>query len=262
MRRAIKAFLAVLLILFQPLVQAENRAISSLGRIEPHNGIIRVAAPSGGMGAGSVIKSLLVKVGDWVEQDQIIAYLDSYNLRQTEVARLTAINVNAESELARQKNLALTFANSKVNLDQAIMALDVAKADLAAAKARLELSIVRAPLRAQVLEIHAEPGEIVGPEGIVDLGQTDRMYVVAEVYETDISFVKKGQRATIRAPAIEGELSGTVERVSLKVSRLDVLGDDPVSRTDARVVEVYILLDDSAAVASFTNMQVELEITI
>jgi len=261
-RQIHKAFLALLLITFHPPGLSEDRAVSSLGRIEPHNGIIRVAAPSGGAGAGSVIKSLLVKVGDWVEQEQIIAYLDSYNLRQTEVARLNAINTNAESELARQKNLARTFANSKVNLDQATMTLDVAKADLAAAQARLELSIVRAPLRAQVLEIHAEPGEIVGPEGIVDLGQTDRMYVVAEVYETDISLVKKGQSASIRAAAIDGELSGTVERVSLKVSRLDVLGDDPISKTDARVVEVYILLDDSTAVAAYTNMQVELEIDI
>ena len=45
------------------------------------------------------------------------------------------------------------------------MELDIALADLAAAKARLELAVVRAPVRAQVLEIHAYPGERVGPEG-------------------------------------------------------------------------------------------------
>lgn len=261
MRRITKAFFALLLITSHPPGLSEERAVSSLGRIEPHNGIIQVAGPSGS-GADSVIKSLLVKVGDWVDKEQVIAYLDSYTLRQAEVARLTAIHTNAKSELARQQDLSSTFATSKVNLDQATMALDIAKADLAAADARLELAIVRAPVRAQVLEIHTEPGERVGIEGIMDLGQTDRMYVVAEVYETDISLVKKGQVATIRAVAIGEALSGTVERLSLKVGRLDVLGTDPIAKTDARVVEVYILLDDSAAVAAYTNMQVEVEIQI
>jgi HlyD family secretion protein len=261
-RRIIKVFFALLLITYHPPGLSEDRAVSSLGRIEPNNGIIQLAGPSGGSGAGSVIKSLLVKVGDWVDTEQVVAYLDSYSLRKADVARLDAIYTNAKSELARQKDLSLTFATSKVNLDQAIMALDVAKAELAAAEARLELAIVRAPLRAQVLEIHADPGERVGSEGIMDLGQTDRMYVVAEVYETDISLVKKGQIVTIRAVAIDEALSGTVERVSLKVGRLDMLGTDPIAKTDARVVEVYILLDDSAAVAAYTNMQVEVEIHI
>ena len=61
-------------------------------------------------------------------------------------------------------------------------------------------------------------------------------------------------------PAIDGPLSGKVERISLKVGRLDILGTDPVDKTDARVVEVYILLDDSEAVSQYTNMQVEVEI--
>jgi HlyD family secretion protein len=41
---------------------------------------------------------------------------------------------------------------------------------------------------------------------------------------------------------------------------MDVLGTDPVAETDARVIEVDILLDDPAAVARLTNLQVEVEI--
>jgi HlyD family secretion protein len=51
-----------------------------------------------------------------------------------------------------------------------------------------------------------------------------------------------------------------VERIALKVGRLDAVGTDPIAKTDARVVEVFILLDDSAAVSRFTNMQVKVEI--
>lgn len=239
---------------------AEDRVVSSLGRLEPENGVVQLAGPSGGGMTGAVIKTLQVAEGDWVDKDQVVARLDSYNLRTAEVARLDAILANARSEMARQQDLAKKNLTSQSNLDTAQMDLDIALADLAAAKASLELAVVRSPLRAQVLEIHAYPGERVGPEGIMELGRTDRMYAVAEVYETDITGVKVGQLATIQTPAMDTELTGKVERISLKVGRLDVIGTDPIAKTDARVVEVFILLDDSETVSRFTNMQVRVEI--
>lgn len=252
--------LAVLAFLISQSAVAEQRVISSLGRLEPENGVVQLAGPSGGGLTGAVLKTLEVAEGDWVEKDQVVARLDSYNLRTAEVARLDAILANARSEMARQQDLAKKNLTSQSNLDTAQMDLDIALADLAAAKASLELAVVRSPLRAQVLEIHAYPGERVGPEGIMELGRTDRMYAVAEVYETDITGVKVGQLATIQTPAMDAELTGKVERISLKVGRLDVIGTDPIAKTDARVVEVFILLDDSETVSRFTNMQVRVEI--
>jgi HlyD family secretion protein len=254
-----------ILILFLGLVLsfcavAQERVISSLGRLEPENGVIQLAGPSGGGLTGAVMKSLDVAEGDWAENGQIVARLDSYDLRTAEVARLEAILTNARNEMARQQDLGQRSLTSEANLDAAQMDLDIALADLAAAKARLELAVVRSPLRAQVLEIHAYPGERVGPEGIMELGRTDRMYAVAEVYETDITRVKVGQLATILTSAMDEKLTGKVERISLKVGRLDAVGTDPIAKTDARVVEVFILLDDSDAVSRFTNMQVKVEI--
>jgi HlyD family secretion protein len=259
MRPGLK-LLPVVTVILSLCAVAEERVVSSLGRLEPENGVVQLAGPSGGGLTGAVIKTLAVAEGDWVEKDQVVARLDSYDLRRAEVARLNAILANARSEVERQKNLDRSSLTSKVKLDAAQLDLDIALADLAAAEASLELALVRAPLRAQVLEIHAYPGERVGPEGIMELGRTDRMYAVAEVYETDITAVKVGQLATIRTPAMETELTGTVERISLKVGRLDVVGTDPIAKTDARVVEVFILLDDSETVARFTNMQVKVEI--
>jgi HlyD family secretion protein len=252
--------MTVLALLISQIAVAQERTISSLGRLEPENGVVQLAGPSGGGLTGAVMTSLAVAEGDWVESGQVVARLDSYNLRAAEVARLEAILANAQSEMARQQDLARKNLTSKSNLDTAQMELDIARADLAAAKARLELAVVRSPLRAQVIEIHAYPGERVGPEGVMELGRTDRMYAVAEVYETDIAQVKVGQAATIRTTAFDEELTGKVERISLKVGRLDVIGADPIAKTDARVVEVFILLDDSEAVSRYTNMQVKVEI--
>ena len=251
--------LTLLLIICPTHAAADERAISCLGRLEPKDGVINLAGPSTG---GGVIKTLSVNEGDWVEAGDQIALLDTHALLVAEVKRLEAVTRNARRELDRQKNLSRTSATSLVNLDDAGMNLEVAEAELAAARARRDLAVVTSPMRAQVLDIHARPGERIGPEGIIELGRTDQMYAIAEVYETDIAKVQSGQRALVSLAALEEPLTGVVEKTELQVGRLDVLGTDPVAKTDARVVEVKILLDDGAAVARYTNMQVEVEIQL
>jgi HlyD family secretion protein len=59
------------------------------------------------------------------------------------------------------------------------------------ARAELNLAYVKAPKSGQILKIRNLPGEVVGNEGIVDLGQTGEMYVRVEVYETDIQRVRR-----------------------------------------------------------------------
>jgi len=140
--------------------------------------------------------------------------------------------------------------------------LDLARADLRRAQAELERTHVRAPFDAQVLEVHARDGERVDGEGIVELGRTQQMYAVAEVYETDVGRVRLGQRAAVRSPALPRPLHGRVDRIGLEIGKLDALGTDPAARTDARVVEVEIRLadGDGELAAALTHLQVEIEI--
>jgi HlyD family secretion protein len=236
---------------------AAPRAISCLGRLEPGDGVRRIASPATD---GGVIAQLNVAEGDPVVVDQILAKLSSHPLHQAEVAQLEAELDDAEREATRLRSLSRSAAAAKATLESAEIAVRVARAALAAARARLELSLVRSPMAGRVLEIHTRRGERVGPEGILEIGATDQMYAVAEVYETDIGAVSPGQTAKIKSPAFEAPLTGTVDRVGLKVGRMDVLGTDPIAKTDARVVEVRIRIDDAAAVSSLTNLQVEIEI--
>ena len=236
---------------------AAPTTITALGRLEPKDGILRVAGPSR---PSVVIARLLVEKGDRVEAGQPIAVLDTQTESQARVARAKAELTNALADLGRVDEL-FHKGIAAVSLREATqLKVDVGRAELQGAQSALDMDTVHAPIRGQVVEVHARQGERVGPNGIAEIAQTDRMYAVAEVYETDIGRVKTGQRATIRSKAIDPSLTGTVERVGMKIGKLDVLDTDPVARTDARVVEVEIRLDDSARAAALSNLQVEVAI--
>ncbi|MCZ8065585.1 MAG: ABC exporter membrane fusion protein [Microcystis sp.] len=160
-----------------------------------------------------------------------------------------------------QENQAMLSAVTEIRPVDLQIAQDevmTAKANVERAQAELELSYVRAPHAGRILKIHTFPGELVKNEGILDLGNIQKMYVTSEVYETDISRVKLGQSVTIKTDKMLGDLKGTVEEIGWKVGRQDVLGTDPVIDTDARVVEVKISLDhlSSAKVNRLTNLKV------
>lgn len=137
----------------------------------------------------------------------------------------------------------------------------VSKARVSRHQAELERSYIRAPVAGRVLRILTRPGEFVQYDGILELGMVDRMYAIAEVYETDVRRLRIGQKAQITSDALAKPLSGTVELIRLKVQKQDEIGTDPAASKDARIVEVEILLDDSEPAAGLTYLQVEIVIS-
>jgi HlyD family secretion protein len=137
--------------------------------------------------------------------------------------------------------------------------VDEARSAVEAAKSQLELAQVRTPTTGHLLKVHTQPGELVGEWGIADIGQTDQMYIVAEVYETDIGRVRVGQRAVVTSPVIEGRLLGTVEEIGWQLGKRKVLGTDPNLDVDAKVVEVKIRLEpkSSQKVIKLSNLEVQ-----
>ncbi len=153
----------------------------------------------------------------------------------------------------------------QIDVDLAASEVEAALAEVQRARADLELTSVRAPLSGRVLKIHARPGEQAGsatPQnpGILELGKTDRMYVVAEVYETDVRRIRAGQTATISSDLFPGQLQGTVTEVGMKVKKREVLPLDPATFADARVVEVKVRLEESKPVAGLIHGRVNVRI--
>ncbi|MBC8122088.1 MAG: efflux RND transporter periplasmic adaptor subunit [Gemmatimonadaceae bacterium] len=149
-----------------------------------------------------------------------------------------------------------------VDVQVAQAELTTALAQLNKAKADLETSYVRAPRAGQIMRINTYPGEAIGDEGVVNLGQTSRMYVSVDVYQSDIQRVRIGQSALITGDAFDTELSGTVREIGWEVRGQSVENSDPLADVDARVVQVKIRLadDSSQKVSRLTNSQVKVVI--
>jgi HlyD family secretion protein len=145
--------------------------------------------------------------------------------------------------------------------------VDYAKTKVATASADLNDVYVRVPIAGRILKINTRIGEQVNTsQGIVELGQTNQMYAIAEVYETEVYKIKPGQRAKVVSEngGFEGELQGTVDHVGLQIKKKNVLDSDPAADKDARVVEVKIRIDpkDSKKVEALTNLQTRIVISL
>jgi HlyD family secretion protein len=301
-----------------------REAVTALGRIEPQDGMIRVAAPSG---SANRVGRMLVREGDRVQAGQVIAEMDNrerlaaavlqaeaqvreaeqrlaqvqtgaktadIEAEQANVARLAAELQQAERDYDRFLRLYQSGAISEADLDdrrlrvetiarqldqarQQVISIrevrpvdvqlaqsqvEVALTNLERARADLETSLVRAPISGQIIKIHAEAGEQVGNNGILEMGNTEQMYVIAEVYETDINQVRLGQPVTVTSSTFPETLTGTVEYIGLAVNRNEVFNSDPAADVDTRVVEVKIRLNQSEVVSGLTNLQVNVAIDI
>ncbi len=133
--------------------------------------------------------------------------------------------------------------------------LQAAISHVATASQNLSLSEIKSPIDAIVLRVHVRDGERPTELGILELGDTRQMQVIAEVYEADAVRIKVGSPAKVTLKSSSQELNGTVSHVRPIVGRKSVLDNDPVSDADARVVEAVIDLseEDSAAVQTLSN---------
>jgi HlyD family secretion protein len=305
-------------------VTPQPRRIVGLGRIEPASEVMRIAGPAG-QDAGRIAE-LRIAEGQWVEQGEVIAVLDTrarlqaasdqaeatLALRQAALAKTIADLDSQEKTLAAameqqeaqrdrakwefdrlkqlqqsgiyrdtaliDKRLALEgaehgLASAKLvlernrrrdaaglRIDEATARAEVTAAEAAVAKAKADLAFseIRSPIAGRVLRRMGRAGEQIGQEGLAEIADTRVMFVRAEVFESDLRLVAVSANATITSRALAEPVRGTVERIGLKVSRQTMIGEDPATSLDARVIEVMIRLDEegSRRTAGLTGLQV------
>ncbi|MCP9916147.1 HlyD family efflux transporter periplasmic adaptor subunit [Cyanobium sp. ATX 6F1] len=255
------------------LARQARESVSALGRLEPAGDVRKLAAPMTGFGGSPRISELLVDEGEAVQAGQLLARFDNGPTLQadrlvlrTRIASLNARYAVLQRETQRYRQLARGGATSTDDLEARELKLielkgqlDEAKAGLAKVDVDLINTVLRAPIDGTVLRLRARVGERPGDNGILELGASERMEVVAEVYESDIDRVRLGQsvRITSENGGFDGALLGKVLRISPQVRQRVVVSTDPTGDADARVVEVRIQLDpsDMAKVRSLAGLK-------
>lgn len=188
---------------------ALSEAITATGVIRPVTG---AEVNVGSRISGTVIR-LPVEVGDGVVTGQLLAELDATALQAAADRALADVSLSipqvelAESTLRRREKLAAKGLATAEDLDVARQDLAIAKARLEANRARLrsaeiELGYTRitAPIDGVVAEVSTREGETVAAAfaapNFVTIIDIDRIEVLAYVDETDIGRVELGQPAS------------------------------------------------------------------
>jgi HlyD family secretion protein len=165
-------------------------------------------------------------------------------------------------ELEAKQKLLQSVREEDVRVLQA--ELQSAGSHASIAKQNLAISEIISPIDGVVLRVHVRDGERPGELGILELGDTRQMQVIAEVYEADAIKLRVGAPASVTLKSNTQQLRGTVAHVRPLVGRKSVLDNDPVSDADARVVEAVIDLtaEDCLAVRSLSNAAVTVIIQV
>lgn len=219
-----------------------------------------------GAGLGEAQASLdRAKAGEALalqEYNRMKSLKEQNAVSQSESDQAAATYTQAKDDVIKAEATATRFTSQEMETqpDVAVAArkLDAAIADLNRAKHDLARGIVTAPVTGTILDIYARPGEKPGAEGILDIGNVQRMTAELEVYQSEIGFIVVGQHVELTADPLKSSLFGIVSKMGFAVERQTTVRDDPAANTDARIIMVTVRLDDDSSkrAARLTNLEV------
>ena len=249
-------------------------AVAALGQLSPSGEIRQLAAPISQFGSSPRIVEILVNEGDFVKKGDILAIFenreklisdlernenliktinDEIILKKDQIQRYElALSKNAYSfvEFSKRKDELLNLQKQKINLigDQKNIKIDLFNSNL------------RSPIDGFILEINTRVGERPKNEGILEIGSSQKMEALIEVYESDINRVFISQNVVLSSEngGFQKNLKGKVIRISPQVKQRKVLSTDPTGDADSRIIEVLVKLDQDSidTVQNYAGMKV------
>ena len=245
-----------------PTVRAPE-AVAALGQLKPAGEVRRLAAPVSGFGGTPRIAALLVKEGERIRKGQPLAIFDSRPQIEAEIAEVDAQIQSAAIEVELQQREVSRFA-AAAKVGAAALVTYEEKQDelrrfqrkgveLIATRRSLETDLadseLLSPINGVVLKIHSRVGERPDSDGAMEVGASQSMEALVEVYESDINRISIGQSVSLISEngGFKGTLEGRVERITPQVRQRKVLSTDPTGDADARVIEVDVVLTPESA---------------
>jgi multidrug resistance efflux pump len=245
-------------------------AAVAIGRVDVEGGLLPLSAPREG-----TVSTVLAREGARVRHGDALVTLDDREARlvvqgaaaelkqerakqqllktqlaaaHTRTARLTkaAHESDGERQAVDDAQLAETDLASQIELSQT--SIEMSQYKLQAMQYELGYRTLRAPLDAQVLRVHVQPGARVSPQSppLVTLLPEGTPIIRADLSESYIDAVRVGMPATVTTEDDHGQSwPAHLLRVSAAEGTLSV-DEEPPSRTAPRTVECVLALDAPA----------------
>ena len=220
------------------------------------------------------MSELLVNEGDFAKEGSVLAVFEN---RKKLVADLEKINnliktnileISLKEDQIKRYELAVEkSAYSFVQLSQRkdeLLKLQKQKIINVGDKKNIEIDLfnsqLRSPIDGYILAVNTRVGERSKNEGILDIGSSQNMEALIEVYESDINrvFISQNVELSSENGGFKKTLKGEVIRISPQVKQRKVLSTDPTGDADARIIEVLVKLNAESIklVKNYTGMKV------
>jgi cobalt-zinc-cadmium efflux system membrane fusion protein len=194
------------------------------------------------------VAEILVQAGDRVAAGDALVVLSSPAAAAARAAqqRATVGERVAREAVGRQQRLMehgvgvlAELRAAEGRLAAAVAALDDAQKQVAfLGPGDGTRAVVTAPIAGTVLQRGTTVGALVGPESgaVMELGDPDALWVVADVHERDLSLVQTGAPVRIELASQSGPLAGRVVAVGAAL------------RDDVRTAPVYVAVEPNGSV--------------
>lgn len=184
-----------------------------------------------------------VSRGDYERAES--AYETAKKQSATMQEKFNVVNAAARTDDLTKADAAIELAASQVVEFDAQITESGAR--VREAEARLEKTIVRAPIAGTVLRKRLKGGEAVTPEsqtGIVTIADTTSLRVRIDLDETDVAKIRENQKAYVTADAYrEEKFTARVVRVGQILGRKNFRTERPTEKVDTKILEVLLELE-------------------
>lgn len=235
-------------------IRAESRPYISVATVKPQSVSAVVQAPSHvefrtkALSAVSAVisgrlKTIKVQVGDRVKTGEPIAVLESAEAAKmrSDLAQAKAELQRAEDRVRRQDMMQKSGIGLEIERAEANVQLIQVRADYERSQQAVNIIgsggdqavVLRASEAGVVLQIKASIGSAIeAGETIVEIGEPESLWIVADVFDNDLPVIEKGAKATLQISALPEPVTGRVVAVSAAM------------QSDLRRGAVYIEFDN------------------
>ena len=248
--------------------------VAALGQLIPKGEVRKLASPVSQFGSFPRVQEILVKEGDYVNKGSILAIFENNKKLKANLFKKQKLIETNQKEISLKKDQINRYRSAtKENAYSIVLLLQkedellklekqmiTNNADKKSIEIDLYNSKLRSPIDGFILSINTRAGERSNSEGILEIGASQKMQALIEVYESDIDRVFLDQDVELISEngGFEETLKGKVIRINPQVKQRKVLSTDPTGDADARIIKVLVGLDDESIslVKRFAGMKV------